>query len=101
MFLFFEGYVATKGETLNIMNAYSDDRFNKEVDKKMNYKTNTILCVPIMSKGNQVLGVIQAINKLNGFFNKEDEGLLAILANLGEMSIFLRCFPFPALAFAI
>lgn len=48
----------------------------------MNYKTNTILCVPILSKGNQILGVIQAINKLYGFFTKEDEGLLAILANL-------------------
>ena len=64
------------------MNAYADERFNKDVDKKMNYKTNTILCVPIMSKGNQILGVIQAINKLHGYFNKEDEGLLSILATL-------------------
>ena len=53
------------------MNAYADERFNKEVDKKINYKTHTILCVPIMSKGNQVLCVIQAINKLSGHFKKK------------------------------
>ncbi len=28
------------------------------------------------------LGVIQAINKLNGIFTKDDEGLLSILAQL-------------------
>eukprot|EP01016_Furgasonia_blochmanni_P010159 TRINITY_DN14281_c0_g1_i3.p1 TRINITY_DN14281_c0_g1~~TRINITY_DN14281_c0_g1_i3.p1 ORF type:complete len:286 (-),score=51.29 TRINITY_DN14281_c0_g1_i3:133-990(-) len=74
-----------KGESLNILNAYQDDRFNKEVDLKTNYKTNTILCVPIMEvigKGNRVLGVIQAINKHNGIFTKDDEGLLMILAQL-------------------
>jgi GAF domain-containing protein len=29
-----------------------------------------------------LLGVIQAINKLNGYFTKDDEGLLTILGNL-------------------
>lgn len=33
--------------TLNIFNAYSDERFNKESDRKNNQKTSTILCVPI------------------------------------------------------
>lgn len=28
------------------------------------------------------VGVIQAINKFNGYFTKDDEGLLSILANL-------------------
>ena len=76
------GHVATTGETLNIANAYADDRFNKEIDKKTNYKTNTILCVPIFNKTGQILGVNQAINKFQGTFTKEDEGLLNLLANL-------------------
>lgn len=76
------GHVASTGEALNIMNAYSDERFNKEVDKKTNYKTNTILCVPIFNKTGQILGVSQAINKLEGTFTKEDEGLLNLLSNL-------------------
>lgn len=45
------------------MNAYNDERFNKEADKRNNYKTNTILCVPIIDvRGNNVVGVIQAVN---------------------------------------
>jgi len=32
------GHVFTTGETLNIMNAYNDSRFNREVDKLNNYK---------------------------------------------------------------
>ena len=41
------GYVATHNSTENIEDAYKDNRFNKEVDKKNNYRTKTILCVPI------------------------------------------------------
>ena len=39
------GSALTTGKPVNIMNAYSDDRFNKEIDLKTNYKTNTILCI--------------------------------------------------------
>ena len=67
---------------MNIVNAYADERFNKEIDKKTNYVTKTILCVPIFNKLGQILGVSQAINKLDGIFTKEDEGLLNLLSNL-------------------
>ncbi len=41
------GAVVTHNCTENIEDAYKDNRFNKEVDKKNNYRTKTILCVPI------------------------------------------------------
>jgi len=66
------GYVATTGKTLNIVDAYSDDRFNREIDLKTGYKTKTLLCMPIMIQGN-VIGVVQMVNKRNGHFNKSDE----------------------------
>ena len=50
------GYVVTKGETVNILNAYDDNRFNKEIDRINNYKTNTILCAPMLDKTNRVVG---------------------------------------------
>jgi hypothetical protein len=46
------GHVFVSGETLNILNAYNDPRFNKEVDKKNNYKTNTVLVIPIKDMDN-------------------------------------------------
>lgn len=75
------------GNALNIQNAYEDSRFNKAVDAKMNYKTNTILCVPILNEKRHVIGVVQSINKLDGYFTKEDEGFLSILANLAGLSL--------------
>ena len=58
------------GESLNIRNAYSDTRFNKANDKATNYKTNTILSVPIKDKdGNNIIGVIQSVNKHKGYFS--------------------------------
>ncbi|CAF1321520.1 unnamed protein product [Adineta steineri] len=66
------GYVATTGKTLNIIDAYSDTRFNRDIDQKTGYKTKTLLCMPIMIQGN-VIGVVQMINKKNGHFTKSDE----------------------------
>ncbi|CAF0769042.1 unnamed protein product [Rotaria sordida] len=66
------GYVAATGKTLNITDAYSDERFNRDIDQKTGYKTKTILCMPIMIQGN-VIGVVQMVNKKNGPFTKSDE----------------------------
>ena len=41
------GYVAQTGNTVNIEDAYNDDRFNKDIDNKTGYITKTILCMPI------------------------------------------------------
>ena len=45
------GHVATYKELVNIHNAYSDKRFNKDVDRVNNYKTKNILASPIMDEG--------------------------------------------------
>lgn len=54
------------------MDAYSDPRFNRAVDQQTGYQTRTILCMPIFSQ-NQVIGVVQMVNKRNGVFTAEDE----------------------------
>ncbi|XP_041358670.1 probable 3',5'-cyclic phosphodiesterase pde-5 isoform X2 [Gigantopelta aegis] len=66
------GHVASTGEILNIQDAYSDDRFNRNVDLQTGYRTKTILCMPIYIRGN-VIGVVQMVNKLNGTFSRTDE----------------------------
>ena len=77
------GHVFNSKETLNILNAYNDPRFNQDIDKTNHYKTNTILCAPIMDlDGVSVLGVLQCINKTRGYFTQDDEGLMMIICNL-------------------
>ena len=57
------GWVASNKKILNIKNAYHDARFNADVDKKTGFRTRTILCHPVLSSTNQLLGVIQMVNK--------------------------------------
>ncbi len=74
------GSVVTSGKTLNIPDAYQDERFNQEYDKKSGYRTKSILCMPLYSSKQSVIGVIQLINKMDGSkrgFTEEDERLLA------------------------
>ncbi|XP_070554826.1 probable 3',5'-cyclic phosphodiesterase pde-5 isoform X3 [Ptychodera flava] len=66
------GHVASTGETLNIPDAYLDDRFNRDVDVQTGYVTKTILCMPIYIRGN-IIGVMQMVNKKNGKFTRSDE----------------------------
>ena len=73
------GYVALKGEPLNIDDAYHLDpslpfKFNKSFDEKTGYKTTSILTVPIKTSQGDVAGVIQLINA------KDDAGASAPFA---------------------
>ena len=60
------GWVATKGQALNIRNAYQDERFNPEIDKQTNFRTRAILCTPVFSSKGHLFGVIQMVNKKKG-----------------------------------
>lgn len=73
------GHSALTGETVNIKNAYSDNRFNKEIDAQTGYKTSTILCMPIRNLKYEVIGVFQVINKFDGNFTEADEDLLVTI----------------------
>ncbi|XP_052274337.1 probable 3',5'-cyclic phosphodiesterase pde-5 isoform X2 [Dreissena polymorpha] len=66
------GHVASTGEILNIPDAYTDRRFNREVDMQTGYRTKSILCMPIYIRGS-IIGVVQMVNKLQGTFTKSDE----------------------------
>ena len=71
------GYVAKTGETVNIVDAYKDPRFNPEIDRKSGYRTHTVLCIPMRDKEGKILGVFQFLNKKDGVFTSEDESFIA------------------------
>ena len=60
------GHVATHAEPLIINDPYSDQRFDKEVDKRTGYNTKSILALPIQDSDGKIVGVYQAINKMTG-----------------------------------
>ena len=74
------GDVAKTLETANIPDAYDDTRFNPEFDKQSNFKTKSVLCMPMTTRKGELIGVIQVLNKTDGgTFQEGDEKLLEAL----------------------
>jgi sigma-B regulation protein RsbU (phosphoserine phosphatase) len=70
------GWVALHGEVVNIADAYQDARFQASFDQRTGFRTRSLLCIPIRNKNEQVVGVLQLLNKKTGAFNAADEGFL-------------------------
>lgn len=74
------GVVADTGEAIIISDAYSDPRFDPEVDKKSGFRTRSILSSPLIKGEQEILGVLQLLNKQDGVFTEEDSEYLSALA---------------------
>jgi signal transduction histidine kinase len=74
------GWVARTGRSVNIKDAYLDQRFDPVWDKRTGFRTRSIMCVPMKNHHGRTLGVIQALNRREGYFTAEDESLLSALA---------------------
>ena len=81
------GFVVKSGETVNIVDAYKDARFNPEVDTKTGYKTKTILCMPITNNNKEIIGAIQVLNKIGGVFTANDEDLLIAIGGSASIAL--------------
>ncbi len=69
------GWIAEKEESVLINDCEKDERFTSKTDKKVDFKTKSILGVPVM-RGDQLLCVIEAINKNDDQFTDSDLDLL-------------------------
>jgi len=81
------GWVADSGETVNIPDAYIDERFQPAVDLRSGYRTKSILCMPMKNSIGTMVGVVQVLNKEDGPFTSDDESLLSALAAQAAVSI--------------
>ncbi len=81
------GWVAEHGKPQIIPNVYNDDRFSPKIDQAFQFKTHSMLCVPIIYN-EKVLGIIQVLNKSNRKeFNQADLIMLTIVAQLAADSL--------------
>ena len=81
------GWVAQTRETLNIPDAYADQRFQPAFDLKSGYRTRSILTVPMAGALGGLVGVLQLINKEGGPFDRGDEELASALASQAAIAI--------------
>jgi putative ABC transport system ATP-binding protein len=68
------GAVAQTGQAIRIDDAYSDPRFNRDVDKQTGYHTRSIISLPIKNQAGEVFAVAQLLNRKDGLpFDGGDE----------------------------
>ncbi len=86
------GYTAATGQSLNIPDVYFikpdiEYKFNKDFDKQSNYRTKSVLTVPLLNAKGKTAGVVQLINS-----RKNDKsvpftlGMQRIISRLASMA---------------
>ena len=86
---------ATQDKLINLANVYESTEFDfsgaKAFDESQNYKTQSMLVIPMKNKDDQLVGVIQLINKQvenqTSTFTEQDEILIKAMASLATMII--------------
>lgn len=81
------GAVARDGKPLIVNDAKADPRHYPGIDASTTLTTQSLLCVPLISKG-RVIGVVEVMNKMNGtLFDEEDSQSLAAFATQGAIAL--------------
>ena len=72
------GWVAQTGKPTIVNDTSKDPRFARRFDTETQFRTRSILCAPLISRG-RTIGVVQVINRLGGQFTQADLELLLTL----------------------
>jgi len=74
------GWIAENVSSVIINDCASDPRFTSTTDRGTDFKTCSIVGVPVHMEG-KLLGIIEAINKKHGNFSDKDREVLEYIAN--------------------
>ena len=66
------GHVLASGKTLYLADAYTDPRFNPEIDRRSGFKTKSIIAAPLRHVSGRVLGVLEVLHRKVGVFTPDD-----------------------------
>jgi sigma-B regulation protein RsbU (phosphoserine phosphatase) len=76
------GWVAREGSAVRLENAYDDARFEPDIDRKLGFKTKQLMCLPIRNEAGDIIGVLQLLNKVEGFTDEDEAFLDALSAHV-------------------
>jgi GAF domain-containing protein len=74
------GYVIKYKTIKKVNDTSKEPLFYKEVDELTGYKTKNILTIPLLNNDNEIIGVVQLLNK-DGKFNKDDINIAYLFSN--------------------
>jgi adenylate cyclase len=81
------GHVFHTGEGVIIDDAYTDSRFNRNIDVDTGFVTRNLICAPVVTPGREVIGVLQVLNKTEGPFTRDDLQLLETMTAQTAMTL--------------
>lgn len=80
------GWVVNHGKSLLVPDVSQDSRHYTDVDAESGFRTRSILCVPLTSKGT-VIGAIEVLNKVGSSFDADDQRMTEALALSATIAI--------------
>lgn len=80
------GHVAQNRAPEVVNDTRSDPRFAGKFDKASGFVTRSLLCVPMVFRG-ELVGVVEVLNKRQGEYTDAHVGLLTSLASLASVAI--------------
>ncbi len=70
------GHVFSTGKTALLGDAYSDVRFNPEIDRLSGFRTRSVIAAPLRHVTGRVLGVIEVLDRRVDIFSADDRALV-------------------------
>jgi signal transduction histidine kinase len=80
------GWIVKNQEPVIVDDPQKDTRHFNNIDNITNIKTDSLLGIPLLSKG-KVIGVLEVINKRGGKFTQEDQDVLLALGAQAAVAI--------------
>ena len=80
------GAIILNEEALIVSDVRQDPRHHKKVGEELDYEIRSLLGIPMLAEEHKV-GVLEAINKIEGEFTQDDVETLTTLGNLAAVAI--------------
>ncbi len=75
------GHVFSTGKALCLGDAYLDERFNPDIDRRSGFRTRSIIAAPLKHVSGRLLGVLQVLHRKVDAFSREDCSLVEGMAS--------------------
>lgn len=80
------GWVAQHNQPLVVADVSQEPRFFAGMDRRIGFTTHAIACAPMVI-GDQVIGVLEAVNPVEGRFADDTQALLSGIASLAALAV--------------
>jgi signal transduction histidine kinase len=81
------GAILQNNRPMLIADVSRNPRWNRNVSQAMNFETKSILGVPMHDVDRKAVGVLEALNKQDGAFTRQDAETMTILADIAGVAV--------------